>query len=194
MIVAAGAFSKKLGVAAPLLLILIGFGFSYIPGAPNYVPHELILMGLLPPILYSAAINVPIVDFRRNFRTISALSVALVVGTAFATGTVLYFLFPALDYPAAIAIGAVISPTDAVAATALGKRLGLPPRLVSILEGESLVNDATALVMLRSAIAAIGATVTFWEVAGDFIFAVTVAIAIGLVVGFVTVFVRSKLA
>ncbi len=80
-IVAAGAFSKKLGVAAPLLLILIGFGFSYIPGAPNYVPHELILMGLLPPILYSAAINVPIVDFRRNFRAISALSVALVVVT-----------------------------------------------------------------------------------------------------------------
>lgn len=192
-VVAAGAFSKKLGVAAPLLLILIGFGFSYIPGAPNYVPHELILLGLLPPILYAAALNVPIVDFRRNFRTISALSVALVVVTAFVTGGILFLLFPELNLAAAIAVGAVISPTDAVAATALGKRLGLPPRLISILEGESLVNDATALVMLRSAIAATAGVVSFWDVTGDFLFAVTVAIAFGLVVGVVTVFVRSKL-
>ncbi len=157
------------------------------------MPHELILMGLLPPILYSAAINVPIVDFRRNFSSISALSVALVVVTAFGTGIILFNLFPDLDLAAAIAIGAVISPTDAVAATALGKKLGLPPRLVTILEGESLVNDATALVMLRSAIAATAATVSFWEVLGDFAYAVLLAAAIGLIVGFVTVFVRSKL-
>ena len=69
-IVAAGAFSKKLGVAAPLILIVLGVAFSYIPGAPTFVPHEIILMGLLPPILYSAAINVPVVDFRRNFNSI----------------------------------------------------------------------------------------------------------------------------
>ena len=193
VVVAAGAFSKKLGIAAPLLLILIGFGFSYLPGAPSEVPHELILMGLLPPILYSAAINVPIVDFRRNFSSITALSVVLVVATAFGTGFILFNIFPDLSFAAAIAIGAVISPTDAVAATALGKKLGLPPRLVTILEGESLVNDATALVLLRSAIAATAATVTFWEVAVDFAFAVSLAIAIGLIVGFVTVFVRSKL-
>ena len=87
----------------------------------------------------------------------------------------------------------MISPTDAVAATALGKKLGLPPRLVTILEGESLVNDATALVLLRSAIAATAATVSFWAVVGDFAYAVLLAIAIGLVVGFVTVLVRSKL-
>ncbi len=184
VVVAAGAFSKKLGIAAPLLLILIGFGFSYLPGAPSEVPHELILMGLLPPILYSAAINVPIVDFRRNFPSISALSVVLVVATAFGTGAILFFIFPDLSFAAAVAIGAVISPTDAVAATALGKKLGLPPRLVTILEGESLVNDATALVLLRSAIAATAATVTFWEVAADFAFAVSLAVAIGLIVGF----------
>ena len=193
VVVAAGAFSKKLGIAAPLLLILIGFGFSYLPGAPSDVPHELILMGLLPPILYSAAINVPIVDFRRNFSSISALSVALVVVTAFGTGLVLFTIFPDLDLAAAIAIGAVISPTDAVAATALGKKLGLPARLVTILEGESLVNDATALVLLRSAIAATAATVSFWDNIGDVAYAVVLAAAIGLVVGFVTVFVRSKL-
>jgi CPA1 family monovalent cation:H+ antiporter len=192
-IVAAGVFSKKLGVAAPLILIVVGFGFSLIPGAPIEVPHEVILIGLLPPILYSAAINVPVVDLRRNLTSISALSVALVVVTAVGTGLVLFWLFPDLSLAAAIAIGAVISPTDAVAATALGKRLGLPPRLVTILEGESLVNDATALVLLRSAVAATAGSFAFWDMAGDFVFAVVVAAAIGLAVGFVTVWVRSKL-
>lgn len=192
-LVAAGAFSKKLGVAAPLILIIIGFGFSFVPGAPVRIPHEVILFGLLPPILYSAAINVPIMDFRRNLSSITALSVLLVLVTAFATGFVLSLLFPQLSFAACVAIGAVISPTDAVAATALGKKLGLPPRLVTILEGESLVNDATALVLLRSAVAATAAAVSFWGAVGDFLFAVSVAIAVGLVVGFITVWVRSKL-
>jgi len=192
-IVAAGAFSKKLGVAAPLILIILGFAFSYMPGAPVEIPHELILMGLLPPILYSAAINVPVVDFRRNFSSISALSVVLVIVTALVTGFILYSIFPALSLAGGIAIGAVISPTDVVAATALGKRLGLPPRLLTILEGEGLVNDATALVLLRSAIAAIAATVSFWDVLVDFAYAASLAVLIGLVVGFVTVKVRSRL-
>ena len=192
-IVAAGAFSRKLGVAAPLILIVLGVAFSYIPGAPTFVPHEIILMGLLPPILYSAAINVPVVDFRRNFNSISALSVVLVLVTALTTGFILYLVFPDLPLAGGIAIGAVISPTDAVAATALGKRLGLPPRLVTILEGESLVNDATALVLLRSAVAAIATAVTFWEVMGDFLFAVVLAALIGLLIGWLTVLVRSRL-
>jgi len=191
-IVAAGAFSTKLGVAAPLILIVLGFAFSYIPGAPVEVPHELILMGLLPPILYSAAINVPVVDFRRNFSSISALSVVLVVVTAVVTGFILYLIFPDLSLAGGIAIGAVISPTDVVAATALGKRLGLPPRLLTILEGEGLVNDATALVLLRSAVAAIAARVSFWDVLVDFAYAAALAVVIGLVVGFVTVKVRAR--
>ena len=192
-IVAAGAFSKKLGVAAPLILIVVGFAFSFLPGTPVDIPHEIILIGLLPPILYSAAINVPVIDFRRNLGSITALSVLLVLVTAFVTGFILYMLFPKLDLATGVAIGAVISPTDAVAATALGKKLGLPPRLVTILEGESLVNDATALVLLRSAIAAAATAVSFWGVVGDFAFAVALAAAFGLVVGFVTVLVRSKL-
>ena len=192
-IVAAGAFSRKLGVAAPLILIVVGFGFSFIPGAPVQVPPEIILIGLLPPILYSAAITVPVVDFRRNLPSISALSVTLVIVTALVSGLILYALFPKLSLAAGIAIGAVISPTDAVAATALGKKLGLPPRLVTILEGESLVNDATALVLLRSAIAAAAGSFALWDAVGDFVFAVSVAIAIGLVVGFLTVLVRSRL-
>jgi NhaP-type Na+/H+ or K+/H+ antiporter len=193
-IVAAGAFANKLGIAAPLILILLGFGFSFIPGAPTYVAPEVILAGLLPPILYSSAINVPVVDFRRNFSSISALSVLLVLVSAFVTGFILFMIFPNLSLAAGIAVGAVISPTDAVAATAIGKKLGLPPRLVTILEGEGLVNDATALVLLRSAVAATAATITFWGAIGDFAYAVAVAVAIGFLVGVITVFVRSKLS
>ncbi|MCU1534231.1 MAG: sodium:proton antiporter, partial [Glaciihabitans sp.] len=196
LIVGAGVFGSKLGVAAPLLLMVVGVGASFLPGAPTHIPHEIILLGLLPPILYSAAINVPVIDVRRNFSTISALSVVLVLVTAFITGFLLYALFPKLTLAGGVAIGAVISPTDAVAAIALGKKLGLPPRLVTILEGEGLVNDATALVLLRSAVAASALAVGEINVGGivwDFGFSVVVAILIGLAVGVLTVFVRSKL-
>ena len=152
---------------------------------------------MLPPLLYAAAINVPVVDFRRNFLSISALSVLLVVVSALVTGFVLFVLLDDLDLGAAIALGAVISPTDVVAATSIAKRLGLPPRLVSILEGEGLVNDATALVMLRTAIAAtaLAASGDFnaWGAVGTSSTRSCIALAIGLVVGFVTVFVRRKL-
>lgn len=192
-IVAAGAFSKRLGIAAPLILIVVGVGFSFIPGAPVVIPHELVLVGLLPPILYASALNVPIVDFRRNFTSISVLSVALVIATTFIAGGVISLLFDGLSFAAALAIGAVISPTDAVAATAIAKKLGLPHRLVTILEGESLVNDATALVLLRSAIAAMATAVTFWGSVGEFAFDVVTAIGLGLAVGIVAVFARSRL-
>jgi CPA1 family monovalent cation:H+ antiporter len=193
-IVAVAAFSKKLGVAAPLILVVVGIGISYIPGVgPIELAPEVILSGILPLLLYAAAINVPLVDFRRNIDSISGLSIVLVIATSFGTGLLLWWILPDLDLAAGIALGAIISPTDAVAATALGKRLGLPPRLVTILEGESLVNDATALVLLRSAIAATAGAVTLWGVIGDFAWAVAVAVAIGLVVGFLTVLVRSKL-
>ncbi|WP_437582347.1 cation:proton antiporter [Paramicrobacterium sp. CJ85] len=194
VIVVVSFFAPKLGVAAPIVLVLIGVGVSFVPGAPEFeLPHELILTVALPPILYSAAVNVPIVDFRRNVKAISSLSVVLVMVSAVVTGFVFYLLLPDLSLPAAIALGAVISPPDAVAATSIGKRLGLPPRLVTVLEGEGLVNDATALVMLRSAIAAVGGTVTFFGVVGDFLYAVLVAIAVGVVVGLISVWVRSRL-
>lgn len=192
-IVAAGAFANKLGVAAPILLILLGVGFSFIPGAPTFVPPEIILAGILPPILYASAVNVPVIDFKRNFSSIFGLSVGLVLVSAFATGWLLFVLFPKLTFAEGVAIGAVISPTDAVAATAIGKRLGLPPRLVTILEGEGLVNDATALVLLRTAIAATASSISFWGSLGEFVFAVLVAIVIGMLVGAITVWVRSKL-
>lgn len=121
--------------------------------------------------------------------------------TALVVGGFLYLVFPDLSLPAAIALGAVVSPTDAVAATSIGKKLGLPPRLVTVLEGESLVNDASALVLLRAATTAaavVGSSVSsdaldVGEVGVLFVYSVVMAIVLGMVTGVLTVFVRSKL-
>lgn len=195
IIVTVAAFSKKLGIAVPLILVVVGLGLSYLPGVPAIsVPHEWILMGVLPPLLYAAAVNVPVVDFRRNFGAITSLSVFLVLFSAGATGVLLYLLLPDLNLAAAIALGAVVSPPDAVAATSIGKKLGLPPRLLTVLEGEGLVNDATALVLLRSAIAAsAGGLSSIWDGVADFGYAVVAAVVVGLLVGAATVYIRSKL-
>ena len=112
--------------------------------------------GLLPPLLYSVAIQTSLVDFNANRRPILLLSVGLVLFTTAGVGVLVHAMLPGLGWPAAIAIGAVVAPPDAVAATAVGRRIGLPRRIVTILEGESLLNDATALVALRTAIAAAG--------------------------------------
>src|SRR5699024_8462940 len=193
-IVLVARFSTKLGVAAPLVLVLVGVIFSLVPGTPSIeLEPEWILVGVLPPLLYSAAVTVPIIDLRRNLKAISSLSVVLVIVSTAVSGFVLYLVFPNLELAPAFALGAVISPPDAVAATAVGKRLGLPPRLVSVLEGEGRVNDATALVLLRTAIGATAATVTFWNVLGDFVLAVLAAVVIGLVIGYLAVEVRSRL-
>jgi NhaP-type Na+/H+ or K+/H+ antiporter len=196
-IVAATAFGKKLGVAAPLLLVVVGIGYSYLPTAPEIkVEPDWILLGVLPPLLYAAAITVPVVDLRRNLSTITGLSVVLVIVSALATGFVMFMILPDLDLGSAIALGAVISPTDVVAATSIGKRIGLPPRLLAILEGEGLVNDATALVLLRSAIGAVGlassSKFSVWPAVGDFFYAAAAAAVIGLVIGWITVRVRSR--
>ncbi len=195
VLVTVSKFSKQLGVAAPLVLVLVGVASSYIPGLPTpiEVPPWVILSAVLPPLLYAAAIQVPLMDFRRNLGTISALSVGLVIVTAVIVGVVLHALLPGLSLAEGIALGAVVSPTDAVAATAVAKRLGLPARLVTVLEGESLVNDASSLVLLKSALAATAAVVSIGSVAWNFAFSVVVAIVIGLVVGIVTVYFRSRL-
>ncbi|TQL44988.1 sodium/proton antiporter (CPA1 family) [Homoserinimonas aerilata] len=196
LIVAFSLVAKRLGIAAPIVLLVVGVGISYLPGVPEIeVPHDVILMAVLPPILYAAALQVPVMDFRRSIQTITSLSVLLVVVSAFSVGFLLYLLLPNLNLAAAIALGAVISPPDAVSAISIGKKLGLPPRLLTVLEGEGLVNDATALVLLRSAIAiSAGGVGTIWEGIGDFGYAVVIAIIVGLLIGVITVWVRARLA
>lgn len=185
--------SPRLGVATPILLVLVGMACTLIPGAPVVeIEPDYILTLVLPPLLYSAAVSVPLRDFSRNKGAIAWLSVVLVVVSALGTGALLWWIFPDLTFAGGVALGAVISPPDAIAATAIGKRAGLAPRLISVLEGESLVNDATALVLLRTAIAATAGAVSFGGVLGQFAWAIAGGVLIGLVVGAASVWVRSK--
>src|SRR4029079_4398073 len=140
-----------------------------------------ILAGVLPPLLYSTAVQLPVIDVRRNLVLITWLSVVLVIASALVIGAVVHWFSPSISFALATALGAVVSPTDAVAATAIGRRVGLPPRLMAVLEGESLVNDASALVVLRTAVAALAVTAHFslGHTVLDFAWAVVGAIVIG---------------
>ncbi|TYL51127.1 cation:proton antiporter [Agromyces mariniharenae] len=191
-IAAATALGPRVRVSPPLLLVIVGILVSFLPFVPDIeIDPEWIIAGVLPPLLYSASVAMPSMEFRREFGAISGLSVALVIVSSVAMGLLFTWIVPGLSLAAGIALGAIVSPTDAVA-TSIVKRVGVTPRIVTVLEGESLLNDATALVLLRSAIAATAASITFWEIIGDFVFAVTVAVVIGYVVGKVNLWVRSR--
>nr|BFF21810.1 sodium:proton antiporter [Promicromonospora thailandica] len=192
LVIAVTALAPRAGVASPLVLVVLGAGVSLLPWVPAVeVPPELILGGVLPPLLYSAAVGLPSMDFRRDFTAIGGLSVMLVVLSSVLLGLLFRWLIPGIDLATAIALGAIVSPTDAVA-TSIVKRLGASPRSVTMLEGESLLNDASALVLLRSAIAATAASVSLWEVVGDFAYAAGVAVAIGVPVGWIGLRVRKR--
>jgi NhaP-type Na+/H+ or K+/H+ antiporter len=185
--------ADRIGVAAPLLLVLVGVGVSLVPGMPVVeIEPEWILAGILPPLLFSSAVAMPAMEFRRAFGAVSGLSVLLVVVSAGVIGLLLTALVPGLDLAAGIALGAILSPTDA-AATAIVRRVGVTSRVVTVLEGEGLLNDATALVLLRAAIAASAASVSIGGVLGDFAFAVAVAVVLGLVVGRIGLWVRHRI-
>ncbi|MBM7832379.1 CPA1 family monovalent cation:H+ antiporter [Agromyces cerinus] len=193
-IAAATAVAPKLGVAAPLLLVLVGLGVGLLPAVPSFeIDPEWILAGVLPPLLYSAAVSMPAMEFRRDFGAISGLSIVLVVITAVLLGLLFAWLIPGLGIAWGIALGAIVSPTDAVA-TSIVKRLGVSPRVVAMLEGESLLNDASALVLLRAAIAGAAASVSIWGVAGSFVYSIVIAAVIGVAVGWVNLRVRARIA
>jgi monovalent cation/hydrogen antiporter len=193
VVIAVTALARRAGVAAPLLLVLIGVAVSFVPAVPAIeIDPEVILAGVLPALLYASAASFPSMDFRRDFTAISGMSVLLVVISAVVLGVLFSRVIPDIDLAAGIALGAIVSPTDAVA-TSIIKRLGAPRRVVVMLDGEGLLNDATSLVLLRSAIAATAAGVSFWGVAGDFAKAVLIAVAFGVVVGWAALWVRARL-
>lgn len=193
-VVAVTALGSRLGIAAPLLLVVLGLAASLVPAVPAVdIPPELILAGVLPPLLYATSLSIPTMDLRRDLGPIAGLSVVLVAVTAGALGLLLTWLVPGVGLAAGIAVGAVISPTDAVA-TAIVRRLGVSPRLVTVLEGESLLNDATALVLLRSAVAATAASVSVGGVIGGFVLAVAVATVVGSAVGWLGLVFRARVA
>lgn len=180
--------ARRLGVAGPLILVAIGLVASLLLPAFS-VPPDLILVGILPPLLYASAVRLPAVEFRRDAMPIAGLAVVLVVISALALGTLFYFAIPGLDFALAVALGAILSPTDAVA-TSIAKKLGIAPRVITMLEGESLLNDATALVLLRSAVAASAAGFSLGSTIGAFAWGVLVAVVIGVTVGVLTLRIR----
>ncbi|MGW5310586.1 Na+/H+ antiporter [Nocardia thailandica] len=190
---ALAALARRFGVSEPAVLTLAGVAASYVSVVPQvHLEAEVVLLGLLPPLLYTAALRTSLVDFRANLGTIVWLSVGLVLFSTLAVALVVWWLLP-VPFAAAVALGAVVAPPDAVAATAVARRIGMPRRIVTVLEDESLFNDATALVALRSAIAASAGAVTVWEVGGDFVLAAGGGALVGAAVAGVLVLLRRRI-
>lgn len=186
--------SRRAGWSAPVSLVAVGAIASFVPGVPSIeLQPELVLYGLLPPLLYAAAVGTSFVDVRARRDGILLLSVGLVAFTVLVVGFTAWLIVPAISLAAAFAFGAVVAPTDAVAVSAIAGSLKLPRRVVTVLEGESLLNDATALVALNAAIAAILSTLNPWMVAGDFAVAVIGGLVVGLIIGFVLAAIRKGL-
>src|SRR6185369_16988740 len=179
--------ARRIGIPYPILLVLGGLGLGFVPGLPPIeLEPEIVFLIFLPPILFGAGYFTSLRDFKRNLRAITLLSVGLVIFTTVAVAVAAAALVPGMGLAAAFALGAIVAPPDAVAATTVFQRLGVPRRVVSILEGESLVNDATALVAYRFAIVA-ASTGTFSIANAGLTFVAVAAggIAFGLLMGLI---------
>jgi Na+/H+ antiporter len=194
VVVATSVIARRIGVLSPILLVIIGIGVSFIPHVLEIkLDPEVVLIGILPPILYVAALETSVPAFKFNLRPILLLAVGLVLFTTAAVGFTLQALLPGVPLAACFALGAVVAPPDAVAATAVARRIGLPRRVVTVLEGESLINDATALVTLRVAVAAaVGEAVDALSITKQASMAVLGGIAIGMLGGIVIGFVHKR--
>ncbi|MFE1862289.1 Na+/H+ antiporter [Streptomyces anandii] len=178
----AGA-ARRTPVPAPLLLVAAGLAVSYVPGVPDYtLDPGVVLPLLLPPLLYTSAVDSSYLDLRAQLRPVALLSVGYVLFATVAVGWVAYLIVPGLPLTAALVLGAVVAPPDAVAATAVARRVGLPSRITTILQGESLLNDATAITAFRVALAAaVGEGATWAGGVREFLVAAVGGVGIGLV-------------
>jgi len=178
----AGA-ARRTPVPAPLLLVAAGLAVSYVPGVPEYTldPHVFLPL-LLPPLLYTAATDSSYLDLRAQIRPVALLSVGYVLFATLVVGWAAYVLVPDLSLTAALVLGAVVAPPDAVAAAAVARRVGLPSRVTTILQGESLVNDATAITAYKVALAAaVGEGATWAGGIAEFLVAALGGVGVGLV-------------
>ncbi|MEV0742910.1 Na+/H+ antiporter [Streptomyces sp. NPDC050549] len=178
--VAAGA--RRTPVPAPLLLVAVGLAVSYVPGVPDYtLDPDVVLPLLLPPLLYTSATDSSYLDLRAQLRPVALLSVGYVLFATFVVGWAAYVIVPGLPLTAALVLGAVVAPPDAVAATAVARRVGLPSRITTILQGESLLNDATAITAYKVALAAaVGEGATWAGGIGEFLLAAVGGVGVGL--------------
>src|SRR5438874_3999863 len=176
----------------PILLVLGGLALGFVPGIPTIaLPPDVVLVAVLPPLLYSAAFYTSLRDLRQNIIPISALAIGLVAATTVGVAAVAHSLIPHLGWGPAFVLGAIVSPTDPLAATAIARRFGVPRRTVAIVEGESLVNDGTALAPYRVAVVAVvSGSFSIWDAGFRLIWTAAGGVAVGLVIGFVIAAVR----
>ena len=177
--------ARRARLPYPALFVLGGLVVAFVPGLPKItLEPDLVLLVFLPPLLFAAAFETPLRDLRRNLWPIGRLSIGLVLVTAVAVAAVAQALVPSLGWAAAFALGAIVAPTDALAATSVFRRLGVPRRVVTLIEGEALFNDATALILYRAAvIAVVTGLFVLTEAVGAFAVAAIGGIAIGAIVG-----------
>jgi monovalent cation/hydrogen antiporter len=189
------AVARHYDVSAPLALVVAGLLAGTIPGFKDIeLSPQLVLYVLLPPLLWSAGLESSYVALRRNIRPIGLLAVGLPLATTFAVGYVAYKVVPELTVAAALTLGAIVAPPDAVSATAVGRRLGLPRRMMTLLGGESLLNDATALTAYKvSLAAAIGTAATWVHGVATFALAAAGGVTVGVALGALIAFIRWRL-
>jgi len=182
-------------VPYPILFVLGGVTLGFVPGVPDVVlAPDLVLVIVLPPLLYSAAFFSSLRDLRANVRSISLLAIGLVIATTFGVAVIAHAMIPDLSWQAAVVLGAIVSPTDPIAATSIAERLNVPRRIVTIVEGESMVNDATALIVYRFAVAAVvSGSFSLSHAALEFLGNAAGGIAIGLAIGWLVAQVRKRL-
>jgi monovalent cation/hydrogen antiporter len=183
-----------LRIPYPIFLVLGGLALGFVPGMPSItLPPQVVLVAVLPPLLYLSAYRTSLRDLRANARAIVILAIGLVAATTVTVAVVAQAAIPDLPWSAAFVLGAVVAPTDPIAATSIMRRLGVPRRLVSIIESESLVNDGSALVLFRAAVVAtVSGVFSVWEISWRFAWALGGGVAIGLVVGYVIAEVRRR--
>src|SRR5215213_7263763 len=177
-----GALARVLSVPYPIVLVLAGALLGFVPGLPDVeLEPEVVLVVFLPPLLYGSSIYANFNEFRANLRGLTLNTVALVLVTMGVVAVVAHAVVPGLPWAAAFALGAIVSPTDPLAAVAIMRRLGAPRRVATVIEGEALVNDGTALVAYRTAVsAAVGGSFDLLDATGDFVVNVIGGIAVGL--------------
>ena len=184
VVTAIAGLARKLTIPDPIVLVLSGLLIGIVPALPNIsLDSHLVFLTFLPPILYAAGFFTSIRDFRLVLTKILLLSIGLVLFTAGVVALVVHTLVPELPFAAAFALGAIVSPPDAIAATAIFRRLGVPRHVVTILEGESLLNDATALVLFRTAVVAAAGTFSLAEAGISFAVVSVGGIAVGVLLG-----------
>jgi Na+/H+ antiporter len=187
--------ARLVRVPYPILLVLGGLLLGFVPGMPGVeLPPELVLVAFLPPLLYWSGFFSSPRELQADARAISMLAVGLVLATTVAVATAAKAMVDGMTWPAAFALGAIVSPTDPLAASAIGRRLGVPRRLLTVLEGESLVNDATALVAYRIAVAAaVSGSFVAWQAGLRFVGTAAGGVAVGLLVGWLVAELRRRL-